>query len=322
MYMGKRDRSGSPKAKAGSPKAKASPPKKAVRVVNIGALVANSFENQCERTAKKLQLLVDKGLLRPGPAALCVKYKGEERTASLSDDLRITLDDEQSTPIQSINQLRSMAFPSSTTAPWMAVYHAGFSLQQLQQVVDSSQGYLASAASIEHGTDDAVDEYPEDEETPLEEEWDVSLRVTDPVLAPPDSAYKRTVAAARTRELNALGIDVIHAALRDVITSSDPLKAEALSDLLECGIPVQVAEPGVDGRAPPGKEPLLVLAARQHEKPAHFETLVALALANASFEAKNSDGETAAEMLNAQQPQMVQRIIKRALEIRSGAAAE
>ena len=32
--------------------------------------------------------------------------------------------------------------------------------------------------------------------------------------------------------------------------------------------------------------------------------------------------EAAAEMLNVQQPQMVQRIIKRALETRSGAAAE
>jgi len=293
-----------------------------VRVVNIGAVVANSFENQCERTAKKLQRLVDKGLLRPGRAALCVKYKGEERTASLSEDLRITLDDGQSTPVQSINQLRSTAFPSCTTSPWVAVYHAGFSLQQLQQVYESSPGYLATSASIQHGGDDAVDEHPEDEEPPLEEEWDVLDHVTDPALAPSDSAYKRTVAAARADTMNEFGIEEIHAALRDVITSADPLKADALNELLEAGVPVQVAHPGMDGRAPPGKEPLLVLAARQHDKPAYFETLVALACAGASFKAKGSGGETAAELLRARENGLMERVVAQARYINSGGAAE
>eukprot|EP00966_Prymnesium_polylepis_P076816 1780382-Prymnesium_polylepis.1 len=105
--------------KGGSPKR---PPKRSTKrgrasdaVQNMAVLAsayANPYEVHASKTAEKLRPLVDAGHLYPGPAALIIKCKGQAlpTTATLDVDLRITIDDGQSTPIKSINELKSFVY--------------------------------------------------------------------------------------------------------------------------------------------------------------------------------------------------------------------
>ena len=124
-----------------------------------------------------------------------------------------------------------------------------------------------------------------------------SRLVTAAALTAPGYAYQQTLSAAiHDGSLAELDIQVVHTALRDAIESTDPTKAEALDYLLEYGAPVKCTE---------DEEPYAFLAARQHNKPAYFGTLVALACASASFEATNGAGESAASLLDARFPEVL-----------------
>ena len=93
---------------------------------------------EAAKTIDELQPLVDHGLVHTGRAVFIVKCNGQElpTTASLSENMQITLDDGASTRIQSINQLKNEICAkhcmSNSTDAWKSVFHAGHSLHELQ----------------------------------------------------------------------------------------------------------------------------------------------------------------------------------------------
>ena len=308
-----------PKRNASSPKGgspKRSPKRgrasDAVQTMAVtAAMYANSYEVQASKTADKLRPLVDAGHLRPGPAALIVKCKGQglPTSATLSADLRITLDDDQSTPIKSVNELKSFVYSmhgvQGSTNPWMTVFHGDYSLHELR-------AWLAADAAPRPppAAPVPVEEAPADEDDTGD-----SPEVTALTLTAPGCAYQQVLAALRQRTKHELEVDIVLSALRDVIVSADPVAGEALDRLFAHGAPK---------RCPEGEVPLTVLAARQPMHGAYVDVLVALACVHADFDEQDTNtGETASTILNTRGPPgfYLQYLRERAHAINSGADA-
>ena len=288
---------GASRKRSGSDSHKKSLKEIARSAVAIGA-IANSHEVQARKTAAKLQPLVDKGLVHPGHGAFTIKCKGVvlPTTASLSDAMEITLDDDDATPIQSINALKTCVFAKhgveSSTNAWMVIFHGGYSLHTLRAALEKpEEGAAPPAVGLQPG------ELPEDA--------DDSPEVTDPTLTAPGCPYQQAIAAVHDDALSELDNAVLHAALRSVIASNDNATPEALAYLFAAGAPLESL---------PGEEPFAVLAARRHEHPAYTEMLISLASANVDFETSAMTGESAADIVNARVPRLLKRVLKKAEE--------
>lgn len=266
-----------------------------------------AFVMEVAKTMDKLEPLVEKGLLQPGPAVLVVKCNGEvlSTTASLSSMLQITLDDSSSTRIKSINELKTVVCSkhgmSSSTDAWKCVYHGSYSLHTLRASLNKPEEDTASlAVGLQPGE-------------AAEGDADDSPEITDPALSTPGCPYQQAIAAVQADTLAQLDNTVLHTALRDVIASNDARAPEALDYLWAAGAPLESL---------PGQEPFAVLAARRHDHPAYFDLLVALACVSVDFEARSitagdvvqGEHATAAEIVNVRAPRMLKRVMKEALE--------
>lgn len=266
----------------------------------------NSFVMEVAKTMDKLEPLMEKGLLQPGPAALVVKCKGEvlSTTASLSNMLQITLDD-KNTPVKSINELKTIVCEkhsvSTSTDAWKCVFHGSYSLHALRASLSKPEEDTASlAVGLQPGE-------------AAESDADDSPEITDPALRTPGCPYMQAIAAVQADTLAQLDNAVLHTALRDVIASSDAAAPEALDYLFAVGAPLESL---------PGQEPFAVLAARRHDHLAYFDLLVALACVDVDFEARSitagdvvqGEHASAAEIVNARAPRMLLRVKKEALE--------
>lgn len=211
--------------------------------------------------------------------------------------MRITLDDDDATPIKSINELKTCVFAKhgvqSSTNPWQVIFHGGYSLHTLRAALDKPE---------EGAAPPAVGLQPEE----LPEDADDSPGVTDPTLTTPGCPYQRAISAVRDDALPELDNAVLHAALRSVITSNDAAVPDALDYLFAAGAPLESL---------PGEEPFAVLAAHRHEHPAYTEMLIMLASADVDFEARSTTtGESAADIVNARAPRLLKRVLKEAEE--------
>lgn len=140
--------------------------------------------------------------------------------------------------------------------------------------------------------------------------------VTDPALTAPDCPCKQAIAAVHADTLPKLDTAVLHTALRDIIASNDAAAPAVLDFLFSAGAPLENL---------PDQEPFAVLAARRHDllRPAYFDLLVALAQCNGDFEARSiTAGDvaqgvhaTAAEIVDARDPDLLKRVMRAALDI-------
>ena len=297
--------------KAGSPAAprkrrdssSGASPAKAHRKATAVTSYANSYAVHSAKTAAKLQPLADEGLLHPGRAAFVIKYKNTDMptTASLSAAMEITLDDDDTTKIQSLNELKKAVFYKHGVNwginPWKVIFHAGSSLHDLRAALGKlEEGVAPPAVECQHG------ELPDD--------TDDSPKVTDPTLTAPGCPYQQAIAAVYNGALAELDIAVLHAALRSVIASDDAATPEAIDYLFAAGAPLESL---------PGEEPFAVLAARRHEHPAYTEILIMLASADVDFDANSTTtGESAAGIVNARAPGLLKRVLKEAEERNTG----
>ena len=261
---------------------------------------------EAAKTADKLQPLVDKGLLQPGQAAFTVKYKGATlpTTASLTDTMQIFLDNDDKTMIRSINELKMVVFAKhgaqSHINPWKVIFHGGHSLYDLRAAADIPEDTASLAVGLQPGEAEEGDA-------------DDSPQITDPGLSTPGCPYQQAIAAVQADTLALLDNTVLHTALRDVLASNDARAPEALDYLWAAGAPLESL---------PGQEPFAVLAARRHDHGAYCDLLVALACVHADFDAPSitagdvvqGEHATAADVVNARAPGMLQRVMKEALE--------
>lgn len=298
--------------KAGSPAAprkrrdssSGASPAKAHRKATAVASYANSYAVHSAKTAAKLQPLADEGLLHPGRAAFIIKYKNAflPTTASLSAAMEITLDDDDTTKIQSINELQKAVFykhgVNSGANPWKVIFHAGSSLHDRRAAL----GKLEEGATPPAAVECQYGELPDDTGD--------SPKVTDPTLTAPGCPYQQALAAVYNDALAELDIAVLHTALRSVIASNDAATPEAIDYLFAAGAPLESL---------PGEEPFAVLAARRHEHPAYTEILIMLASADVDFDANSTTtGESAAGIVNARAPGLLKRVLKEAEERNTG----
>ena len=283
----KRSHGSSPRSPGGKKRATASV------ASTIRALAGNSFVKHTSETAAKLQPLVDSRLLATGHAVFSVKCNGQvlPTTASLSQNMIITIDDAESTPAQSISQLKALICSKhgvhNTTAPSMSVFHGRYSVHSLQTFHASGFDHRTKAGAAAFAIardgqmpDDDADDTPE---------------VTDPSLTSSGSAYQLAIAAIRMRTFRQFDNDLQHVAMRDIIASNDPAAPAAFGYLCSAGVPRL-------SRA--GEEPYAVLAARRHDHPSCRSLLVTLASWGYDFDTRSitAPRQTARSIIDARAP--------------------
>jgi len=276
-------------------------PSAAVRTVQKRHLGEDFNFKKAAKTIDKLQPLVDHRLVHTGRAVFTVKCNGQElpTTASLSENMQITIDDGAGKRIHSLNQLKNEicakhSVSDSTRCAWKSVFHAGYSLRELQvaagRMTDTDAQFVdADQSQANYASDD-----------------DDSPKVTDLALTHPASAYQEALAAIRDDTLPEFDNGKLHTALRDVVASDDEAAPDALDYLCAAGVP----------RYPLlGEESLAVLAALRHTHPRYKDMLVTLVSNGFDFNAtSNTTGQSAADIVNARAPGFFPLVKREALD--------
>jgi hypothetical protein len=259
----------------------------------LGANACNSFVKRAAETADLLQPLVDKNLLAVGCAVFSVRCSGRvlPTTASLSESMMITLDDAESTPAQSISQLKALICSKhgvhNTTNPKKSVFFGEYSVHALEAAASRMDADSAAAGAAVQPSATAAEDEDEDE--------DDYPGVTDSSLTAPGCAYQLARAAIRSRTFRQFDNNMLHTAMRDVLASNDPAMPDAFEHLCNVGVPRQSLT---------GDEPYSVLAARRHDHPKYRSLLVTLASYGYDFDTPSVSAphETAKSIIEARAP--------------------